>query len=185
MLDQVLQDATERMQKSVASFTKELESVRTGRAHPSVLQHVMVDYYGTDTALSQVANVAVEDARTLTVTPWEKTMVAAIEKAIMNADLGLNPVSAGMVIRVPLPPLTEERRRGWVKSVREMAEAARVSARNVRRDANQECKKLLKDKQVSEDEVRGVEEKIQKLTDQYIAEIDKILAQKEKELLAV
>lgn len=185
MLEQSFKTASERMQKSVTAFQQELSTVRTGRAHPSLLQNIMVDYYGTATALQQVANVAVADSRTLTVTPWEKNMVAAIEKAIMASDLGLNPTSAGLIIRIPLPPLTEERRRELVKSVKEMGEGARISMRNIRRDANNEAKKLLKDKQVSEDEVRQAEDKIQKLTDKFVAEIDKHLAAKEQELMQV
>jgi ribosome recycling factor len=185
MLDQSFKTATSRMQKSLTAFQHDLATVRTGRAHPSLLQNIMVDYYGTATALQQVANVAVADSRTLTVTPWEKGMVAAVEKAIMTSDLGLNPSSAGLVIRIPLPALTEERRRELVKSVKDMGEAARVSVRNIRRDANNEAKKLLKNKEVSEDEVHQSEDKIQKLTDKFVGEVDKLLAEKEQELMQV
>lgn len=185
MIEQIIKQTTTRMQKSIDAFKHELSSVRTGRAHPSILQNIKVDYYGTPTDLSQVANVAVEDARTITVTPWEKTMVQAIEKAIMTSDLGLNPTSAGLVIRVPLPPLTEERRRELAKSVRDVAESARIAIRNVRRDANQEIKKLLKEKELTEDEVKQGEERVQKLTDRFVADVDSLLSEKEKDLMQV
>lgn len=185
MLEEIISKAELRMEKSIAAFNHELTTIRTGRAHPDILQHIMVDYYGTATPLAQVANIAVEDARTLSVTPWEKTMVGAIEKAILTANLGLNPTSAGVVIRIPLPPLTEDRRRELVKTVKDMAEGARVSIRNVRRDANGECRRLLKDKQVTEDDVRGAEDRIQKLTDSFIDKAEKVLSDKEKDLLEV
>lgn len=185
MIDDILDDAKVRMGKSIDSFKQELLKIRTGRAHPSILNQVMVPYYGTDTALSQVANIAVEDSRTLTVTPWEAPMVAAVEKAIINSDLGLNPSSAGLVIRIPLPPLTEERRRDLVKVVRKEAEGGRIAVRNIRRDANSEFKEALKEKMISEDEDRKGHDQVQKLTDQFVKEIDAILESKEKDLMSV
>ncbi len=185
MIDDILKDAKVRMGKSIDSFKQELLKIRTGRAHPSILNQVMVSYYGTDTALSQVANIAVEDSRTLTVTPWEAPMVAAVEKAIINSDLGLNPSSAGLVIRIPLPPLTEERRRDLVKVVRKEAEGGRIAVRNIRRDANSEFKEALKEKMISEDEDRKGHDQVQKLTDQFVKEIDAILEDKEKDLMSV
>ncbi len=185
MIDDIKKDATDRMSKSVEALKHELSKVRTGRAHPSLLDHVTVSYYGSDVPLKQVANVAVEDNRTLMVTPWEKKMVQAVEKAIMTSDLGLNPATAGMVIRVPLPPLTEERRRELVKVVRGEAEHAKVAIRNVRRDANADFKTLLKEKDISEDEDRRAQDEIQKLTDKYTAEVDRVLAAKEQELMEV
>jgi ribosome recycling factor len=185
MLEDLKKDAAERMQKSVAALRNELKKLRTGRAHPSLLEHLRVDYYGSEVPLTQVASVAVEDARTLTITPWEKTMVQVIEKAIMKSDLGLMPNTAGTVIRVPMPPLTEERRRDMTKVVRHEAENARVSVRNVRRDVMNDLKEMLKEKLVSQDDDRRAQEDIQKLTDKYVAEIDQVLAEKEKELLQV
>jgi ribosome recycling factor len=185
MLDDIKKDASERMQKSVAAFTDELTKIRTGRAHTSLLDHVMVPYYGSDVPLNQVAGVGVADSRTLTVTPWEKTLVPVVEKAIMSADLGLNPATAGSVIRVPLPPLTEERRRDLVRVVRGEAENGRVAVRNIRRDALSDLKALLKDKDISEDEQRRGEEVIQKLTDDAVAEVDRRLSDKEVELMEV
>ena len=185
MLDDIKKDATERMQKCVLALRNELKKLRTGRAHPSLLEHIRVDYYGNEVPLNQVANIALEDARTITVTPWEKTMVQAIEKAIMKSDLGLNPNTAGTVIRVPMPPLTEERRRDLAKVVRHEAENARVAVRNVRRDVNQDIKNLLKEKLVSQDDDRRAQEDVQKLTDKYVAEIDQVLAEKEKELMQI
>ncbi|HET6655992.1 MAG TPA: ribosome recycling factor [Gammaproteobacteria bacterium] len=185
MIDDIKKDAGDRMAKSIASFKDDLAKVRTGRAHTSLLDHVMVPYYGSDVPISQVANVGVADSRTLTVTPWEKNLVPTVEKAIMTADLGLNPATAGNVIRVPLPPLTEERRRDLVRVVRSEAEGARVAVRNIRRDALADVKSLLKDKDISEDEERRGQEAIQKLTDQFVGEVDKILANKEAELLEV
>ena len=185
MINDIQQDAATRMGKSIDAVKHEFSKIRTGRAHPSLLEQIMVSYYGTDSALSQVANIAVEDARTLTITPWEKGMVQAIEKAIMKSDLGLNPSTNGMTIRIPLPALTEERRRSLVKVVKHEAENGRVSVRNIRRDANSEINKALKEKIISEDEARGAEEKIQKLTDQYIKEIEKILEVKETDLLSI
>lgn len=185
MIEEIKQDADQRMRRSVDSLKSELSRVRTGRAHPSLLEHIPVDYYGAKTPLMQAANITIEDSRTLAVTPWEKSMVPEIEKAIMNADLGLNPVTAGVVIRVPLPALTEERRKEFVRLVRQEAESARVAVRNVRRDANSDAKQLLKEKEITEDDERHTEEAIQSLTDKYIAQIDKLLAEKEKDLMEV
>jgi ribosome recycling factor len=185
MIDDILKDAKIRMGKSVETLRHDLTKVRTGRAHTSLLDHIMVDYYGSDVPLRQVANVNVEDARTLIVTPWEKNMVAVIEKAIMKSDLGLNPNTAGTVMRIPLPSLTEERRKDMIKVVRHEAEGARVAIRNIRRDANNDFKELLKEKEISEDEDRRAQEQIQKLTDQAIADIDKVLQAKEAELMEV
>ncbi len=185
MLEDIKKDASDRMDKCVTALRNELKKLRTGRAHTSLLEHIRVDYYGSEVPLQQVANVAVEDSRTLTVTPWEKNMVQVIEKAIMKSDLGLTPATAGTVIRVPLPPLTEERRRELTKVVRHEAENARIAVRNVRRDVMHELKDLLKEKLVSEDEDRRAQEEVQKITDRHVAVIDQILAEKEKELLQV
>lgn len=185
MLDEIKRDAATRMEKSVAVMRQEFAKLRAGRAHTSLLDHITVEYYGVETPLNQLANVYVEDARTLAVTPYDKSAVQAIEKAIMNSDLGLNPASAGQVIRVPLPPLTEERRRDFVKHVRAEAESGRVAVRNVRRDAMSDIKELVKAKEVSEDEARRAEEEVQGLTDKYIAEIDQLLEAKEKDLMEV
>lgn len=185
MIDDIRKDAKSRMSKSVESLVHELAKLRTGRAHPSLLDHIMVSYYGSDVPLSQVSNINVEDARTLTITPWEQGMVAPVEKAIMNSDLGLNPNSAGNVIRVPLPPLTEERRKDMIRIVRQEAENARVAIRNIRRDANQHLKELVKEKLASEDDERRAEEEVQKLTDQHIKEIDVLLEKKEADLMEV
>ena len=173
------------MSKSVASLRQELTKIRTGRAHTSLLDHITVEYYGSEVPLNQVSNVGVEDSRTLTVTPWEKDMVAKIEKAIMTSDLGLNPATAGTVIRVPLPPLTEERRKDMIRVVRNEAEGGRIAIRNIRRDAIHDVKDLLKEKMIGEDDERRAEEEIQTITDKYIAEIDQTLAEKESELLEV
>jgi ribosome recycling factor len=185
MINAIHKDAQTRMAKSIESLKHEFSKIRTGRAHPSLLDHVMVPYYGTDTALSQVANVAVEDARMLTVTPWEQNMVQVIEKAILKSDLGLNPSTNGMTIRIPLPSLTEERRRDLVKVVKHEAENGRVAIRNIRRDANSAIKEALKDKKISEDDARSAEEKIQKLTDQFIKEIEHQFELKEADLLSI
>lgn len=185
MLNDLKKDATERMQKCVLSLRNDLKKLRTGRAHPSLLEHLRVDYYGSEVPLNQVANVAVEDARTLTITPYEKTMVAVIEKAIMKSDLGLNPNTAGTVIRVPMPPLTEERRRDMTKVVRQEGENARVAVRNVRRDVLNDVKDMLKEKMISQDEDRRFQDEVQKLTDKHVAEIDQVLAEKEKEVMQV
>ena len=185
MIDEITKDAEVRMGKSIESLQTELTKIRTGRAHPSLLDQIKVDYYGTGTPVNQVANVTVEDSRTLVVTPWEKDMVTKVEKAIMGSDLGLNPATAGTVIRIPMPPLTEERRKDLVKVVRHEAEQARVAIRNIRRDANSDFKDLLKEKEISEDEERKAEDNIQKLTDSFVGKIDKVLADKEAELMEV
>lgn len=185
MIDDIKKDAADRMGKSVDALGHELSKVRTGRAHPSLLDHITVSYYGSDVPLNQVANVNVEDARTLTITPWEKNMVSAVEKAIMTSDLGLNPNTAGTVIRVPMPPLTEERRKDLIRVVRGEAENARVAIRNIRRDANQDLKNLVKEKLISEDDERRGQEIIQKLTDQHVKEVDDALATKEEDLMSI
>lgn len=185
MIDNIKQDAEARMKKSIETLQSELAKLRTGRAHPSLLEHVMVPYYGNDTPLNQVANVTVADARTLLVTPWEKGLVSAIEKAIMTAGLGLNPATSGAAIRVPLPALTEERRKEMIKLVRGVGEDSRVAVRNIRRDANNDFKELLKKKVMTEDEERRAQDNIQKLTDKFIAEIDKMLAAKEADLMEI
>ncbi len=185
MLNEIKQDANKRMLKSIESLKVELAKIRTGRAHPSLLEHITVSYYGNETPLNQVANVSVADSRTLAIQPWEKNMIEPIEKAIMNSDLGLNPVTAGQIIRVPLPPLTEERRRELTKVVKAEVENAKVAVRNIRRDANNDFKDLLKDKEITEDDHRRAEDDIQKMTDKHVAEIDKILEHKEEELMAV
>ncbi len=185
MINDILKDAGDRMKKSVEALKHELAKIRTGRAHASLLDHITVEYYGSPMPIKQVANISVEDARTITVVPWEKNMVKAVEKAIMASDLGLNPNTAGTVIRVPMPPLTEERRRDLVKVVRHEVESARVAVRNIRRDAIADLKELQKEKEISEDDERRGAENVQKLTDQTIAEMDAILAEKEKELMEV
>jgi ribosome recycling factor len=185
MIDEILEDAETRMGKSVDSLRSELTKIRTGRAHPSLLDHLTVEYYGAETPLSQVANISVEDARTLAITPWEKDMVTAIEKCIMKSDLGLNPSTAGTIIRIPMPQLTEERRHDLVRVVRHEAENARVAVRNIRRDANGDFKELLKEKEITEDERRQAEDAVQKFTDKFVAKIDEVLAEKEKELMEV
>jgi len=183
MINEIKKDAEARMAKSIDSLKHELSKLRTGRAHTSLLDHVMVDYYGSKMPLSQVATVTVTDARMLTVTPWEKSMVPVVEKAILTSDLGLNPATSGSAIRVPLPPLTEERRKDMIRVVRHEGEGARVAVRNVRRDANAHLKTLLKDKDITEDEERQAEEAIQKLTDKYVADVEKLLEIKEKDLM--
>jgi ribosome recycling factor len=185
VLNEIKKDASSRMAKSVASLRQELTKIRTGRAHTSLLDHITVEYYGSEVPLNQVSNVGVEDSRTLTVTPWEKDMVAKIEKAIMTSDLGLNPATAGTVIRVPLPPLTEERRKDMIRVVRNEAEGGRIAIRNIRRDAIHDVKELLKEKMIGEDDERRAEDEIQTITDKYIAEIDQTLAEKESELMEV
>lgn len=184
-VEEIKKSCQERMQKSVEALKQEFVKIRTGRAHTSLLDHIMVPYYGNDVPLNQVANVTVIDPRTLGVSPWEKNMVAAVEKAILSSDLGLNPATSGTLLRIPLPLMTEERRRDLVKVVRHEAEGARVAVRNVRRDANQHLKTLLKDKKISEDDDRRAEETIQKLTDKTITDIDAVLAHKETELMEV
>ena len=185
MIEDIKKDAADRMQKSVAALNNAMAKIRAGRAHTSLLDHVLVPYYGSDVALSQVANVGIEDSRTLTVTPWEKPMLSVVEKAIMTSDLGVNPNSAGMTIRIPIPPLTEERRRDLVKVARSEAEGARIAVRNIRRDANSTLKELLKEKEISEDAQRGAEDVVQKLTDDVMKQVDQVLAGKETDLMEV
>lgn len=181
----VKKNAQERMTKSLETLRADLAKVRTGRAHTGILDHVMVEYYGSPTALTQVANVTLMDARTIGVQPFEKKMASTIEKAIRDADLGLNPSSQGDMIRVPTPPLTEERRKEMVKLVKSEAEDAKIAVRNIRRDANESLKKLVKDKAISEDDERRASDDVQKLTDKFIADIDKMVVEKEKEVLTV
>ena len=185
MIEDIKKDARERMGKSIESLVQSLSKVRTGRAHPSLLDHLTVDYYGSEVPISQVANISVEDARTLMVTPWEKQMVQVIEKAIMKSDLGLNPATAGTVMRIPMPPLTEESRRNLVKIVRQDGEGAKVAVRNIRRDANSDLKELLKEKEISEDDERKAQDEIQQITNQYVAEVDKVIGEKEAELMEI
>jgi len=185
MLDEINRNTETHMAKAIESLKSELNKLRTGRAHPGLLEHIKVDYYGNPTPLNQIASVTVTDSRTLSVTPWDKTMVQPIEKAIINSDLGLNPNTVGTVIRVPLPSLTEERRKDLVRVVKTEAENARIAVRNIRRDANNNIKNLYKEKQIGEDEERRAQENIQRLTDDFIKEIDEILADKEKELLEI
>lgn len=185
MLQEIMKDANERMDKSVEALRGELKKLRTGRAHTNLLDHITVEYYGSEVPLSQVANVGVEDSRTLTITPWERQMVAVVEKAIMTSDLGLNPNTAGTVIRVPLPPLTEERRRDMTKVVRHEGENAKVAIRNIRRDALHHVKELLKEKEITEDDDRRAQDEVQGLTDKHIELVDKVVAEKEQELLEV
>jgi ribosome recycling factor len=185
MLEDLKKDAADRMQKCVVAMRNDLKKLRTGRAHTSLIEHIKVDYYGTDTPLPQVARITVEDARTLVVTPFDKGMVQNVEKAIMKSDLGLMPNTAGTVIRIPMPAMTEERRKEMVKVVKHEAENGRVAVRNVRRDAMNDIKEALKEKLISQDDERRVHDEIQKLTDKYVAEIDQVLAEKEKELMQV
>lgn len=185
MLNDLKKDAEQRMDKAVQALSNNFNKIRTGRAHPSLLDGITVSYYGVETPLAQVANVTVDDARTLAVSPWEKQLVPDIEKAIMKSDLGLNPSTSGNLIRLPLPMLTEETRKGFIKQAKAEAENGRVSVRNVRRDLLGDLKTLLKDKEISEDDERRAHDEIQKITDKHIAEIDKMLAQKEEELMTV
>jgi len=185
MLPEIKQDARIRMNKSLDALRHELAKIRTGRAHPSLLEHVHVDYYGNEVPIGQAASVAVEDARTLSITPWDKSMVQAIEKAILKSDLGLNPSTAGQVIRIPLPPLTEERRVELGKVVHNEGENAKIAIRNIRRDANHHVKELLKDKEISEDEEHKAETEIQDVTNLAVSKVDEIVAEKEKELLEI
>jgi ribosome recycling factor len=181
----VKKSAEQKMQKSIETLKADLAKVRTGRAHTGILDHVMVDYYGNPTPIGQVANLTLIDARTIGVQPWEKKMVSVVEKAIRESDLGLNPSTQGDLIRVPTPPLTEERRKELVKVVKAEAEGAKVAIRNVRRDANEALKKLLKDKACSEDEERRAQDDVQKLTDKFVAEVDKLTVEKEKDIMTV
>lgn len=185
MINEIKSSAQDRMAKSVDVLGVNLKKIRTGRAHPSILDSVMVSYYGNPTPLSQVANISVLDARTLSISPWERNLVPEIEKAIMKSDLGLNPATNGDLIRVPMPALTEETRKGFIKQAKSEAEHARVSIRNVRRDANNELKELLKSKDISEDDERRAQDEIQKLTDKYVAEVDAALVVKEKDLMEI
>ena len=185
MINEIKQDAQERMKKTLESLGHAFAKIRTGRAHPSILDGVMVSYYGSDTTLRQKANVAAEDSRTLALTVFDRGMIQAVEKAIMTSDLGLNPATAGTTIRVPMPALTEETRKGYTKQARSEAENARVAVRNIRRDAIAQLKDLVKEKEISEDEERRGLDDVQKLTDKYVAEIDKALEGKENDLMAV
>lgn len=185
MIEDIKKDAETRMGKSIESLKSDLTKLRTGRAHTSLLDHITVDYYGNETPLNQVATVSVAEARMLTVTPWEKNMVQAVEKAIISSDLGLNPATSGTVIRVPLPALTEERRKDMIRVVRQEGENAKVAIRNIRRDANSDLKELLKEKEITEDEERQGEDAIQKITDKFVAEVDKLLEVKEKDLMEI
>ncbi|ESS50284.1 ribosome recycling factor [Ralstonia solanacearum SD54] len=181
----IKKSAEQKMQKSIDAFKADLAKVRTGRAHTGLLDHVQVDYYGSMVPISQVANLGLADARTISVQPWEKKMVSAVERAIRDADLGLNPATMGEVIRVPMPPLTEERRKELTKVVKSEGEDAKVAVRNVRRDANEQFKKLVKDKAISEDDERRGQDEVQKLTDRFVAEVDKLVAEKDKEIMTV
>lgn len=184
-MHKIISDAEVRMQKGIEAFKQAMSKLRTGRAHPSLLDHIMVEYYGNSTPLNQVSNITVGDARTLVITPWEKKMVPVIEKAIMTSELGLNPATSGEVIRVPLPALTEERRKDLIKVLKNEAESARVSIRNIRRDANNALKELTKKKEIAEDEEHRLTDNVQKLTDKYIAEVDHLLSTKETDLMAI
>lgn len=185
MIDELKQDAEERMQKTIVALGSSLNKIRTGRAHPSILDGIRVSYYGSETPLGQVAAINVEDARTLTVVPWEKNIVPDVEKAIMKSDLGLNPSTAGAVIRIPMPMLTEETRKGFTKRAKQEAEQSRISVRNIRRDVLAEIKELQKEKEISEDDERRAQDDIQKITDRFIAEVDSILAAKETDLMEI
>lgn len=185
MINEIKKDAQERMQKSLDTLLQHFAKIRTGRAHPSILDGVMVSYYGSDTPLRQVANVIAEDSRTLALTVFDKSMIQAVEKAIMTSDLGLNPATAGTTIRVPMPPLTEETRKGFTRQARAEAEQARVAVRNIRRDAIAQLKDLVKEKEISEDDERRAQDDVQKLTDKFVAEVDKALEKKEGDLMAV
>lgn len=185
MIDEINADAQERMEKSIAALKANFSKIRTGRAHPSLLDNINVPYYGAPTPLKQLANVIAEDSRTLSLTVFDKSSIQAVEKAIMQSDLGLNPISAGTTIRIPLPPLTEERRKDLIRVVRNEAEGGRVAIRNIRRDANGDIKDLLKEKEISEDESRAAEENIQSITNDFIKKVDSMLADKEKELMEV
>ncbi|MDA9902093.1 MAG: ribosome recycling factor [Gammaproteobacteria bacterium] len=185
MIEDIIQDAEVRMQKSVASLEDAFKRIRTGRAHPSILDAITVSYYGSETQISQVANIIVEEGRTLLISPWEKSMISDIEKAILKSDLGLNPANNGDTLRVPMPVLTEETRREYTKQAKNEAENARIALRNIRRDANSHLKDLEKDKEISEDDQRRSEERIQKLTDTYVGNIESIYQVKETDLLSI
>jgi ribosome recycling factor len=184
MIEELKQDTTQRMRRSIEALRDDFRRLRTGRAHVGLLEHITVEYYGTHVPINQVATVSVEDARTLTVSPWENKMVQVVEKAILTSDLGLTPVTAGTVIRVPLPPMTEERRKDLVRAVRHEAEGARVAIRNIRRDALNDVKDMLKEKIITEDDDRRVHDEIQKLTDSHVAQVDALLKEKEAEIMA-
>ena len=184
MIDEILKDTKQRMGRSVEAVQTEFRRLRTGRAHTGLLEHITVEYYGSQVPISQAATVAVEDARTLTVAPWEKQMVAVVEKAILTSDLGLTPMTAGSVIRVPLPPMTEERRKELVRVVRNEAEQGRIAIRNVRRDALSDIKELLKERLITEDEDHRAHDDVQKITDQYVAHVDELLKEKEEEIMS-
>ena len=185
MIDEIELDAQDRMEKSVSALKSQLAKIRTGRAHPSLLDSIVVNYYGADTPLKQLANIIAEDSRTLALSVFDKSAIQAVETAIMSSDLGLNPMSAGGAIRIPLPPLTEERRKDLIKVARSEAENGRVAVRNIRRDANSDIKDLLKDKDISEDQARAGEENIQSLTNDFIKQVDELLSVKEKELMEI
>ena len=185
MIDEIELDEQDRMEKSVSALKSQLAKIRTGRAHPSLLDSIVVNYYGADTPLKQLANIIAEDSRTLALSVFDKSAIQAVEKAIMSSDLGLNPMSAGGAIRIPLPPLTEERRKDLIKVARSEAENGRVAVRNIRRDANSDIKDLLKDKDISEDQARAGEENIQSLTNDFIKQVDELLSVKEKELMEI
>jgi ribosome recycling factor len=185
MLEKLINDSTQRMEKTVEALKTDFSKMRSGRAHPSLIEHIMVSYYGSEMPLKQVANITVEDSRTLGITPFDKSMFPVIEKAIMTADLGLNPATSGTIIRIPLPAMTEARRKEMIKMLKHEAEQGRVSIRNVRRDANAAVKELLKSKELTEDDEKRAEERIQKLTDKFIAEIETALAKKEKDLMEI
>ena len=185
MINDIKMEARERMEKSLEALVHHFNKIRTGRAHPSLLDGIRVEYYGAETPLSQLANISVEDARTLSLTPWDKSVVPQIERAIMKSDLGLNPSTAGGVIRIPMPMLTEETRKGFTRQARQEAESARVSVRNARRDAMAMLKELVKDKEIGEDDERRGQEDVQKLTDSFIAQIEKLLAEKEADLMEI
>lgn len=185
MIDDIKNEARERMEKSLEALVHNFNKIRTGRAHPSLLDGLRVDYYGAETPINQMANISVEDARTLSLTPWDKSSVPQIERAIMKSDLGLNPSTAGGVIRIPMPMLTEETRKGFIRQARHEAESARVSVRNARRDAMAMLKELVKDKEIGEDDERRAQDEVQKLTDSFIAQIEKMLAEKEADLMEI
>ncbi len=185
MIDEILKDAEQRMLKSIESMRGEMAKIRTGRASPTLINHLSVDYYGTATPIAQVANISVQDARTLAVQPWEKAMVPVVERAILEANLGLNPMTAGDLIRIPLPPLTEERRREMVKIAASEGENGKIAVRNIRREANSDFKSLLKEKEISEDDDKQAHDNVQKLTDKYVAQIDEVVKEKEAEILTV
>lgn len=185
MIEDIIRDAEQRMRKTLDAMRHDLAKIRTGRAHPSLLEHIVVEYYGSEVPLNQVANINVLDARTLNISVWDKNAVSAVEKAIMTSDLGLNPVTAGEILRVPLPALTEERRRELTKVVKNEAEKGRVAIRNIRRDANNHLKEMVKEKEISDDDERRGQERVQKLTDAHVEEIEKILSAKESELMEV